>query len=173
MTESGIIVCVPEAEALVGALRERHDPSARLGVPAHVTVLYPFIAPERIDASILERVRTAVRDVGAFSFSLDTIGRFPATVYIEPRPAAPFIDLTERLAAEFPGCPPYGGTHADIIPHLTVADGSADEADIVEQSLAALLAAHGPIRSVCSSIVLMENSGGRWMHMHVFPLIHR
>lgn len=173
MAESGIIVCVPEAEPLVGALRGRHDPSARLGVPAHVTVLYPFVAPDRIDGSVLERVRTAVCGVEAFGFSLETLGRFPATVYLEPRPAVLFIELTERLVAEFPECPPYGGTHATVIPHLTVADGSAAEAEIVEIELAALLAAHGPIRSTCSSIVLMENSGGRWIHMHVFPLIHR
>ncbi|HEX9447459.1 MAG TPA: hypothetical protein VF920_05740 [Dongiaceae bacterium] len=34
---------VPEAEALVGALRARFDPSASQCVPAHVTLLYPFL----------------------------------------------------------------------------------------------------------------------------------
>lgn len=173
MAESGIIVCVPEAEPVVGPLRERYDASARLGVPAHITLLYPFMPPDRIDASALERLRTAVSGAGEFNFSLATLGRFPTTVYLEPRPAAPFIALTERLVAEFPEYPPFAGEHPTVIPHLTVAHGIAADPGSVEGELAAVLAAHGPIRATCSSIVLMENSGGRWVHMHVIPLTRR
>lgn len=56
MSVSAVVLQVPEAEALVGALRERLDPSARLGVPAHVTLLHPFMAPERIEAGIAARL---------------------------------------------------------------------------------------------------------------------
>jgi hypothetical protein len=44
-TLSAVVVPVPEAEPRVGALRTALDPSAALGVPAHVTILYPFVAP--------------------------------------------------------------------------------------------------------------------------------
>lgn len=40
--ESALVVLVPEAEALVKSFRDRHDPSAAAGVPAHITLLYPF-----------------------------------------------------------------------------------------------------------------------------------
>jgi hypothetical protein len=43
MAESAFIVCVPEAEPHVAVLRERFDASARLGLPAHITMLYPFM----------------------------------------------------------------------------------------------------------------------------------
>jgi hypothetical protein len=101
---------------------------------------------------------------------LAKIARFPATAYLEPKPAAPFIALTESLAHEFPQSPPFGGEFPTIIPHLTVAHGSATEAEVAEAELASSLALHGPITSVCSSLVLMENSSGTWRQIHVFPL---
>lgn len=36
MSRSAIVVLVPEAEPMVRALRERFDPSAKVGVSAHV-----------------------------------------------------------------------------------------------------------------------------------------
>jgi hypothetical protein len=42
MAQSAIVVVVEEAEPVVGAHRLRHDPVASLGVPAHVTILYPL-----------------------------------------------------------------------------------------------------------------------------------
>jgi hypothetical protein len=45
-TESALIVAVPEAEWAVAALRAAYDPAASWGMPAHITVLYPFLPPE-------------------------------------------------------------------------------------------------------------------------------
>lgn len=52
-SESALIVRVPEAEPLVGTFRDRFDPVARLGVPAHITLLYPFEPPADIDVQVL------------------------------------------------------------------------------------------------------------------------
>jgi len=170
MAESGFIVCVPEAEAIVGSLRERFDSSARLGVPAHITVLFPFMSPENINASVVQRIESVLREASGFEFSLAKVARFPATAYLEPEPASPFIALTKSLTREFPQFPPFGGEFSSTIPHLTVAHGSVTEAEVAEAELASSLALHGPITSVCSSLVLMENSSGTWRQMHVFPL---
>ena len=129
MNQTGFIVCVPEAEPLVGALRERFDGTAKLRMPAHITVLFPFMCPEDINPSVLQRVKDAIGQTRAFAFLLARISRFPATIYLEPEPAAPFIELTERLAAEFPEFPPFGGEFPTIIPHLTVAHGAVAEAE--------------------------------------------
>lgn len=48
-SESAAIVPVPEAESAVGEFRAELDPSARCGVPAHVTVIYPLLPPDRLD----------------------------------------------------------------------------------------------------------------------------
>ena len=50
MMETALIVAVPEAEALVGTFRERHDPSASAGCPAHITLLHPFRPSHEIGA---------------------------------------------------------------------------------------------------------------------------
>lgn len=170
MHSTGFIVHVPEAEPRVDALRARFHPVARLGVPAHVTILFPFMAPERVDASVLQRVRDALAGFAAFAFTLEKVGRFPATTYLAPEPAAHFIDLTKRLAAAFPEFPPFGGEFDTIIPHLTVAHGVASEADVAQTELTAAMASGGPIQSSCDAVILIENSTGCWKPMHTFAL---
>ena len=41
--ESAIIVPAPEVEPVVGPLRLQFDMGARLGIPAHITLLYPCL----------------------------------------------------------------------------------------------------------------------------------
>jgi len=167
---SAFIVRVPEAEPCVEALRERFDASVKLGVPAHVTVLVPFMSPERITEAVLQRAQLALNAVPSFSFALSKVARFPATTYLAPEPAAPFIALTQSLVRFFPEYPPFAGEFESIVPHLTVAHGSTPEAELAAGELSAAVQAHGPIVSECSSVALLENSSGLWKEMHVFRL---
>ena len=59
MPQSALGVTVPEAEPWVKNLRERYDPTAAVGVPAHITVLFPFISPDLITDSDLARATEA------------------------------------------------------------------------------------------------------------------
>jgi 2'-5' RNA ligase len=172
MAESAFIVRVPEAEACVGALRERCDPSVKIGVPAHITLLAPFMSPERITEAVLRQAQSALNVVSPFWFSLSKVARFPSTTYLAPEPAQPFIELTQSLVRSFPEFPPFRGEHESVIPHLTVAHGSASEAEVAAQELVAAVQAHGPIRSMCGSVTLLENSSGQWREMHAFVLSH-
>ena len=170
MAQSALIVRVPEAEACVGRLRERFDPSARQGVPAHLTVLYPFMPPELVSGQVQGGIRQTLLQAAPFDFKLARVGRFPATTYLAPDPVAPFMDLTRRLVERFPGYLPYAGEHEGVVPHLTVAHGSAAEAAMAEVELCAAVTGHGPICSTCREVVLLENSCGLWREMHVFSL---
>jgi 2'-5' RNA ligase len=170
MPESALIVCVPEAEAVVHDLRRRFDASARLGVPAHITLIYPFMAPASIDESVIQRIEDLASQVPRFEFLLPRVARFPATAYLEPEPAAPFVELIKRVAQEFPQFQPYSGQFATIIPHLTVAHGDAGEAQTAYDMLEEVLSLRGAVRSTCSSLVLMENSSGVWNQLGAFSL---
>ncbi|HEX7441465.1 MAG TPA: 2'-5' RNA ligase family protein [Caldimonas sp.] len=170
MSQSAFIVRVPEAEPYVATLRERLDPSARLGVPAHVTLLYPFMAPERIGGAVLERARALAASSAPFAYRLAGIRRFPGVLYLSPQPGAPFVELTLRLAREFPEHPPYGGRHADIVPHLTVAQADAQELAAAEVELRAALPRSGGVAARCNDLALIENSSGRWRPVQTFPL---
>ena len=170
MSQSAFIVPVPEAEERVHSLRRRFDPTARLGVPAHITVLYPFMAPELIDELAVSEIQALLGNASSFAFSLDRVERFPDATYLAPNPAANFASLTSALVARFPNYPPYGGRFETIVPHLTVAQGSQSATVEAQRELSEAINSKGPIYSVCRSVVLIENSSGIWRHMHTFLL---
>ena len=170
MAESAFAVNVPEAGPYVEALRERYDPSASLGVPAHITLLYPFMSPERITEGVLGKVREALSPAVSFSFLLARLERFPGVLYLAPEPAGPFIALTQALTSQFPQYPPYAGQYDSIVPHLTVAQAGESEQRLAEATLVASLPPGTSIRAACREVVLIENSSGRWEHMHTFLL---
>ena len=170
MPISAFVVRVPAAEPMVGDLRALHDATAVLGVPAHITVLVPFMDPAQLSDAVLARARTALERVPAFAFVLDRVGRFPETAYLAPTPERPFVAMTQALADAFPGFPPYGGAHDDIVPHLSVAHGDAGAAESVSQTLSARLLAAGPVRTTCTEVMLIENAAGIWRDFHVFTL---
>jgi 2'-5' RNA ligase len=170
MAISAFVVRVPEAEPRVGSLRERFDSSVKLGVPAHVTVLMPFMPPERINAAVLQQAQAALSAVCAFAFELSEVRRFPAATYLAPMPAAPFIALTQSLVGSFPEYPPYGGQFQSVVPHLTVAQSNPADAELAAAELERMMRKLGPVSSYCSSVVLLENSSGLWKEKYAFAL---
>ena len=135
--DTTIIAPVPEADAVIGSLRAAHDPAAALGVPAHITLLGPFLAPERVDARVRERLAAILAGRGPIAVSLRAVRRFPETLYLAPEPAEPFAELTRALWEAWPECPPYGGAYETVIPHLTIGHGMT-EAEVARASAALL-----------------------------------
>jgi hypothetical protein len=144
--ESALLVPVPEAEPCVQRHRFRYDSVALRGVPAHITLLFPFMPPSAITESTKDAVREVLVPFSGFSFRLDRLERFPeGACYLAPDPGEPFVRLTRAISGRFPGYPPYGGAHADVIPHLTVAqnpDMPADEIAEIERHLPIACLAH-------------------------------
>jgi hypothetical protein len=70
--ESAVLVPVPEAERAVGGHRDRLDRAAAWGVPAHVTVPYPFVAPPAITATVIAGLADAVGTATAAARRRDT-----------------------------------------------------------------------------------------------------
>ena len=132
MPQSALGVTVPEAEPWVKALRERYDPTAAAGMPAHITILFPFISPNLITDGDLSSAIDTFQRFQPFEFGLEQVGRFPESLHLVPEPDEPFISLTEAIVREFPEYPPYGGKFTEIVPHLTVANRSAEFSAIAE-----------------------------------------
>lgn len=170
MAISALIVPVPEAEPVVGSLRMRHDETVKLGVPAHITILVPFMQPELIDVDVLAKLQAAVSSVRAFSYQLADVRRWPEVTYLAPTYEHSFVRLTETVVAAFPEYRPYEGRHDRIVPHLTVAHGSAADTESAERELRLRLDEYGPLTAACAVVELIENSTGRWRRMHVMPL---
>jgi 2'-5' RNA ligase superfamily len=68
--ESALVVLVPEAEALARPFRDKYEPSAAAGVPAHITLLYPFKAPDEIDDIIVGKLRDCFARFQPIQFAL-------------------------------------------------------------------------------------------------------
>ncbi|MFZ0078470.1 MAG: 2'-5' RNA ligase family protein, partial [Trebonia sp.] len=113
--ESALLVAVPAAESAVARHRSRLDTSAAVGVPAHITVLYPFLPPDLIDADTHATLARLFASVPGFPFTLDQTRWFPDPVlWLGPSDTARFSALTALVAAAFPSCPHRG--HPDDRP---------------------------------------------------------
>jgi 2'-5' RNA ligase len=159
--QSALLVPVPEAEPLVGAWRAVHDPSARTGVPAHITLVVPWIPPEQIKQEHLEELEGLVGGEEPFEYSLDRVSWFGERVlWLAPTPAGPFKRLTTVLADRF-DTPPWQGEFAEVVPHLTV--GLAGHARGSTLSDAAEdLAAKLPVNCRAEEVDVMCGDGANW-----------
>ena len=166
--ESGLVVAVPEAEPRVGPVRERFDAYSRIGVPAHVTVLYPFFEAEALTDEVIGEITEAVSGIASFDFELARVASFDdSAYYLAPEPAEPFRTLTTVLWEAFPSFPPFGGKFDTVIPHMTL--GSSDEGASAELVIG-LLGVHLPIRARAKEITLLAEEIDGWIVRQVFPL---
>ncbi|MGN9846429.1 2'-5' RNA ligase family protein [Nonomuraea sp. H19] len=166
--ETALLAVVKEAEPLVGRWRRRFDSAASAGVPAHVTVLVPFLDIDRVDAAVTDDLRALIGEHGPFTVRFDECRRFPDVLYLAPTPDQPFRALTQAVAARWPEAPPYGGQFTDIIPHLTVAHGQ--QAHVYDE-VEAVLTTRLPLTAHVASISLFASDGDRWHQCAEFPLI--
>jgi hypothetical protein len=135
--ESAVLLCVPEAEDLVGPWRREHDPSASRGVPAHVTLLYPFVPAEQVDAGVIGELEWFFAGVDSFAVSFDRVGEFArdGVVFLAPG-SSELEQLAGALARRWPECPPYEGKVDHPLPHLTAV--RSDEPELRAQACRAL-----------------------------------
>jgi 2'-5' RNA ligase len=170
ITLSALVVAVPEAESRVGALRAALDPSAARGVPAHVTIMFPFVPPADIDDGVLAALGEVLAGAPVLEVEFSRVAWFGEdVVWWAPDPAAPFVALTHAVADRF-GLRPYEGTHGDsVTPHLTIGHGAP-----LDQLRRAAddVAAGPPMQTTVRSVSLMSGSHepGSWTTVAEFPL---
>lgn len=142
----------------MGKLRFAHDSSAPLGVPAHITILFPFAPPDNVDEDALGELLAAHP---GFDFELASVEHFDDGVtYLAPIPSEPFAALTYAVAERWPGYPPYEGLFEMVIPHLTVGE--------------TMLELNPPLPIACRAhevqLIEEEAPGRRWRVRRRFPL---
>lgn len=174
--QTALLLPVPAAEVAVGEHRARLDEAAWDGVPAHVTILYPFVPAAEADEALLVALCPLFAGHEAFGFTLDKAelagDRIAWLSILDP---APFLALTDAVFSAFPAYPPFGGRHAKLVPHLTI--GNGDD----RQELAAAVDAVRPclpITAVATEVILMagprpgnpDSQPGQWRTVAAFPL---
>jgi len=142
-------------------LRRRSVEDANVGMPAHLTLLYPFVEPMALEPSIRERLASIARSHAPIDYRLVGRAAWPDTTYIAIDPADPFRALQADLAAGFTAYPIYGRAAGfEFVPHLTIAEGAAiDDLSVVRSPAWDSLPATGRAEGI---EVIAEDRGGRW-----------
>jgi 2'-5' RNA ligase len=164
--ESAVIVAIKLPVALE-RLRSRLTPAARAGIPAHVTILYPFVAPD----ALTDAHRTAVTAIAAaehlFVVRFRRVRTWPTVAWLAPEPSEPFARLMAAVASAFPDCPPYGGAVDDVVPHLTLAEGDEHAVALAARGAPAALPFEATVRAMT---VIEQGRDGRWRSLWRLPL---
>ncbi len=172
MSRTLLALMVPEAEPVVGSFRDQYDPSARRGLGAHITLIYPFLDSQWLSPQVLARLRDVIAGVPAPMFRLIEVRTFPSVVWLAPEPAKHIMVLADALVAAFPDHPKGGGAFPDFVPHLTAARGVHHEKEAVVNELGVRLADYGPVYCWCENVTLLVSEDRRWRVLAQFPLLH-
>lgn len=148
---TGLVIPVAEADSALNSVAERYPDSVRKGIPAHVSVLYPFLPADRLDAEVMADLRT-VLDAPSMRLSLADCVRHESFVYLRPRPDEPLRELTGAVCRRWPELVPYEGRYDVVEPHVTVAMATSERtAMAIEGEVAEKL----PIRADLSEVWLV------------------
>lgn len=151
-----MVVPVLDSGSLVRELRMKYDPSAKAGVPAHVTLMFPFLPPDELSGAKVDALAALLSREDRFEFSLTGVREFgQGVVYLAPEPAEPFIQLTRKIGDLF-GLLPFGGEFGDTaVPHLTV---TTPDSGMSRQEISTQLDSVLPIRTGADRAWLMVGS---------------
>lgn len=156
--QSGLVIPVPAAGPLLASVAARYPGTVREGVPAHVSLLYPFVPADELDERVtgtlgkllVEQVPVTVKFVECY--------RRGGFVALRPDPIAGLTELVNAARRRWPDVKPYGGIYGDVEPHVTVAVSSSEEtAATIEREVTADLPISAELREAW--VVVFE---GRW-----------
>jgi hypothetical protein len=162
-------VIVPIAlPAPLASIREADDPLAARGVPAHVTVLFPFLAaPDLTPADRSALAQLAARRA-PFIARFSQVEVHEAMVWLVPDRQQPFLDLIDSVASRWPNHPPYGGIHDTLLPHLTFVETRNGRALGAARVAAA---ESGPFEVIVREVtVITERASGAWRTRWRLPM---
>jgi 2'-5' RNA ligase superfamily protein len=146
-----LLLITPDAEPLVGDWRAEHDPAARFGIPAHVTVRTPFLAAEYWSDP-------ALRSLEGFlpvDVTLARLENRPGALVIVVEPDEALREITQATTLAWPTLPPHKGNRPDLAYHLTVV---RTENDRVRSQAVQAIAPHLPLRVTGTEMWATEGS---------------
>jgi 2'-5' RNA ligase len=168
MSDSAVVVRIGLPPA-VDRLRRLHDETAARGVAAHVTLLFPFLPAEQLTRELRKELAACIATESPFTADFTRVERRANMVWLLPAEPAPFLRLTQAIAARWPEYPPYGGAHAKLVPHLTVLE-SAD--DRMRERAELVARASTPVEATVrhAEVIIEDASSRRWQRLWSLPL---
>jgi 2'-5' RNA ligase len=124
--QSTLLIPVVEASESVNKWRVEYQDSAKRGMPAHITLFFPFLHPSEIGDSTITQLTHFFKKVNKFTYQLNKIENFPLVVYLAPTNGSKFTKISQNLATKYPQIKPYEGEYLAPIPHCTLARMSTE-----------------------------------------------
>ena len=167
--ETALVLVLDAAQPFDAVRRDFAAATVALGIPFHVTLLYPFAPREELTDTVLADVRSFFASRPPLEFALTQVAAWPRVVYAVPEPDAELRDCMQALFARFPAWPPYEGIHPDVVPHATL--GEDVDAAHVKADVERRLEAHLPRQyRIEEGTLLEEFAPDRWRERERFPL---
>ena len=155
----------------LASLRDAGDRMAARGVPAHVTVLFPFLSVGGLTPTVRSSLARLAANSPPFVARFSRVERREEMVWLMPTSQRPFLGLTESVAARWPDHPPYGGIHDTLIPHLTLVETTDGQARDAAWAAAVEI---GPFDVAVREItVITECASGGWRTRWRLPMGNR
>jgi hypothetical protein len=133
-----VAIPVPEADPLLAAVAVQYPEAVREGVPAHVSVLYPFLSADELDDRVTSALSELFAEQAPMSVKFGECRRSGDFVYLRPDPIEGLAELTRKARRRWPNVVPYEGLYGEVEPHLTVALHTTEErAAAVEREIVA------------------------------------
>ena len=159
---TALVLTIEDAEPFDEVRREFAAEQVGLGIPFHVTLLFPF-------GELADEARAFFAERAPFQFALTRVAAWPDVVYLVPEPDDELRACMRALFDRFPEWPPYGGIHEEVIPHATLAEGVDGPA--VRGEIERRLAPHLPHRCQARDVSLLEELDARtWRERERFAL---
>ncbi len=112
-----LLLRLPAAEPLVDPWRAEHDWAAAHGIPAHVTVRMPFLAPEEWGDP---RIHEVVAPFLPLPLTLARLEDRPGALVVLVEPDAELRRVTAAVDRAWPSLPPHKDGRRDVAYHVTV-----------------------------------------------------
>lgn len=123
---TALVVPVPEADPLLAAVAARF-PDAVRPLPAHVTLLYPFLPADALDDQVLAALDEVFADRPPMSVEFTECRRSTGFAALLPDPVDGLSALVGDLRRRWPELLPYDGRFGtDVDLHVTVALNTAE-----------------------------------------------
>ncbi|ALE73077.1 hypothetical protein FRP1_08175 [Pseudonocardia sp. EC080625-04] len=165
--QTAVLLPVAELDPVLAVIAGRRPDAVRPGIPAHLTLLYPFLPTTEVTEGVVDRCRALSAGTGRLTCRFTRTHVGPTMISTAPEPAGPVAALATALRAQWPDHPPYGGRFGpDPEPHVTLALGPVEDPGGISGPADTLL----PIEAHLDTAVLVELTGDGWRQRATFPL---
>lgn len=162
--KTALVTLLPAAQHLLEVAATVNPALARPGIPAHATILYPFLPAAQLTATNAERLREVAASLPVVDVSLTEMVTERGFVAV----AVPALQQAmESVCAAWPELRPYDGRFGATPPvHVTVAMGASDQE--VER-IAAAVARMLPVRERIEAVQVVALTAEGWRHSFSVP----